>query len=74
MPILTDWLADKPCPECGRTTLRVVTRETYQAKDLGTFSLAGVQPKVSAHRFLWPWVMCSNTACSFEKRVKRVDE
>ncbi len=35
-----------PCPACGAEALRFVTR--LRAKEIGTFSIAGAQPKVVA--------------------------
>lgn len=67
---LAEWLADKPCPDCGELSLRVVGRDGLLAKPLGSFSLAGAQPKVSAHEVRWPWAKCSTPGCSFEKKAK----
>lgn len=42
--------AETQCPKCGHLGLDVTER--FIAKPLGTFSLAGVQPKVSARKEL----------------------
>jgi hypothetical protein len=67
---LRAFLAMSPCPECGERTLQLVFREGLVAKPLGSFSLAGMQPKVSAHKVMWPWAVCSRPECSFEKKAK----
>lgn len=50
----------KPCPECG-TVGTVALRPAMVAKPLGSFSLAGVQMKVSAWR---GWELACS-ACPF---------
>lgn len=61
-------LAGHPCTRCGARTLRVELREELVAKPLGTFSLAGVNPKVSAVSRDWPWAVCDT--CGGESRGK----
>jgi hypothetical protein len=51
------------CPECGGT-LSVV--EKFVAKPLGTWSLAGAQPKATG-RF-WPHLVCDG--CDLSKPAK----
>lgn len=59
------------CPDCGESTLQIVFREHLLARPITSFSLAGMQPKVSAHKVLWPFVICSRPECDFEKKGKR---
>lgn len=56
---------DTPCPICDHKTLQIVMR--IEAKPPGTFSLSGVQMKVSAAP--WPYLMCTN--CGAEARGRR---
>lgn len=60
-----------PCRDCGNTTLYVELRLEFAAKDLGTFSLAGVQTKFSANTVQWPWAVCQS--CGAESRGKPDD-
>lgn len=57
-----------PCPRCGHTRLRFTTK--LESKPLGTWSISGNQLKTSAVE--WPYVVCDNDACDFEKRASRV--
>lgn len=63
-------LALVACPLCGEFTLQLVEREGLLAKPLGSFSLAGMQPKISAHKVMWPWLVCSRPECEYEERGK----
>lgn len=51
---LTEWAAARVCPRCGSTGFRV--EFAFAPKPFGTFSLAGVQTKVSAERV--PTITC----------------
>ena len=53
-----------PCPACGELTL--VIEERFEAKPIGTWSLAGVQNKMTGT--MWPWIRCTN--CGVEARGK----
>jgi hypothetical protein len=53
-------VVDTPCPNCGATELRIEHR--LQARPIGSFSLSGVQTKVTARE--WPWLVCG--ACGVE--------
>lgn len=60
-------IEETPCPNCGEKKLRVEYR--LEAKPIGTFSVAGSQPKVAARQ--WPWVVCDG--CGVEARAKEDD-
>lgn len=62
MPELT---ATTPCPKCNRVGLRIEWR--FKAQPLGSYSLAGAQPKVSAYRV--PVLLCDNCGLSCEGRL-----
>lgn len=53
------------CPACGADALRIEYR--LRAKPLGTYSLAGAQPKVAAEN--WPWLVCDS--CGIEAEGKQ---
>lgn len=55
-----------PCTNCGETALRLEYRELFEAKPLGTWSLAGVQDKRSVVARPWPYCVCD--ACGAESR------
>lgn len=57
-----------PCPTCHQFTLRFTMK--FEALPLGTWSLAGQQPKTSARE--WPYVVCDNDTCDFQQRAKQV--
>lgn len=61
-------LAENACPVCSEKAFWIDMRETLVAKPIGTFSLAGQQPKVSAIAGVWPWIVCGN--CGFEEKAK----
>lgn len=63
VPRVTIDLSSVTCKYCG-TSGKVRLEMRLVAKELGTFSLAGAQPKVSAYR--WPWAVCD--ACGHESR------
>lgn len=49
------------CRYCGPDfELRIEYREELEAKPLGSFSLAGMNPKFSAVKRNWPWAVCDN--------------
>lgn len=56
---------ETPCPACGSKSLRIEERLT--TKPIGSFSLAGVQMKVSA--VSKPWLVCGT--CGIEAEGKR---
>lgn len=53
-----------PCPACGGE-LRL--EERFEAKEIGTFSIAGAQPKVVAKAVFW--IVCD--ACKIEAKGHR---
>ena len=54
---------DMPCPICAkRGTLRIEQR--MEVRTPGTYSIAGVQPKVAAR--MHPWMVCDH--CGAEAR------
>jgi len=57
-------LSGTPCPSCGEMALTIEYR--LEVKELGTWSLAGTQPKVAARS--WPWLKCMN--CGLDARAK----
>jgi len=57
-------LSETPCPSCGEMALTIEYR--LEVKELGTWSLAGTQPKVAARS--WPWLRCLN--CGVEARAE----
>lgn len=61
---MSEKLKVTPCPSCGHHTLQIDLRLT--AREIGEFSLAGQQPKVSAE-FL-PWLYCQRPECNFQQR------
>lgn len=60
---------DCPCPGCGEYSLRIEHRTTLRVKPLGTWSLAGMQNKVSATEESWAWLVCDS--CGIESREKK---
>lgn len=70
-------LAEVPCPRCGHRTLTLEERDERRlfARRLGTWSLSGTQPKVSAvdATVRWPYAVCTTPDCGFEKRATVVD-
>lgn len=67
---LEEVAAATPCPLCREKALQVEYRPGLYAKPIGTFSLAGGQMKVSAHRVQWPWLVCRTPDCGFEEKGK----
>lgn len=67
---IDDRLARVPCPRCGELTLRLETR--LEARPLGTWSLAGAQPKTSVVE--WPYAVCVTDDCDFERRASIVTD
>lgn len=63
---IEDQVAAIPCPRCGESRLRVTTK--LESRPIGTWSLSGNQLKTSAVE--WPYVVCDNETCDFEKRAK----
>jgi len=59
-----DKVEETPCLKCGKKTLIIEMRLT--TKPMGTYSIAGVQPKVMASE--WPWLKCIN--CGIESAAK----
>ncbi len=57
-------LSEVPCKACGKCALRI--EERFEAKPIGTWSLAGVQTKLTGT--MWPWMVCD--ACGRESRGK----
>lgn len=55
---------EAPCPTCGDASLHVEYR--LEAQTPGTYSLAGVQMKISATEY--PYLVCD--ACGVEARAK----
>lgn len=60
-----DDVAKIPCPSCGESQLRLTTK--LESRPIGTWSLSGNQLKSSAVE--WPYVVCDNDECDFEKRA-----
>jgi hypothetical protein len=58
-PGVSGRLARAVCPKCGHTSLKVEMR--MRAKELGTFSLAGQQLKVSVQTL--PYLFCWHPEC-----------
>jgi len=57
------------CKYCGpEQALRIEMREEFEAKPLGSFSLAGAQIKFSATKREWPYAVCDG--CGRESRGK----
>lgn len=56
----------QPCPGCGVRALELIQR--LEARPIGTWSLAGIQPKVTVRP--WPHVRCSvdRGGCGIEAR------
>jgi ribosomal protein S27AE len=51
---------DTRCPQCGEKTLSV--DQVLQAKPIGTYSLAGAQPKVDAeYQLRWSCGSCGQS-------------
>lgn len=63
-PIPANYSITSPCPTCGSETLNVEFR--LRSKPIGTFSVAGAQPKVAVEYSLW--LDC--TSCDFEEEGK----
>lgn len=61
-----DVLRDVPCPACGAFSL--VLRMLFVARPPGAYSIAGMQPKVSAIE--WPHLVCDRDGCDFKKAAK----
>jgi hypothetical protein len=59
---LTEALEGVLCRHCGGGPIVVENR--FEAKDIGEFSLAGVQMKFSGG--FWPWAKCLN--CGHQSR------
>jgi hypothetical protein len=56
---------ETPCPGCGG--LGLVVEEVLVAQPAGTYSLAGMQPKVSARMTLrWRCARCGKTGPAVE--------
>lgn len=72
MSELDELIADTPCPFCGQKALRLEMRESFTARPVGTWSLAGQQPKVSAYKQMWPWLVCDVSVCAYMERAKPV--
>lgn len=74
---IEDQLARTPCPSCGELTLTLEVRDEPRltARPLGTWSLAGYQPKVSAVVDIvsWPYAVCTTDGCGFERRATRAN-
>lgn len=56
-------LAATPCPRCGVAEGRLAVTVGMAARPLGSHSLAGAQPKVSAREV--PVLACSGEGCGF---------
>lgn len=63
-------VATAPCPTCGEKALQVVIQDYFVADPLGTYSVAGAQPKVTASKVKWPFVVCSRPECGFYEAAK----
>lgn len=62
MSMLIDWtLVGSPCPECGTRDV-VQVRQVFVVQPMGTYSLAGAQPKVAA-KLGWEF-RCTGCAAS----------
>ena len=61
---MTASVAETPCPQCGKKQLEIERRLT--AKPIGSWSLAGMQMKMTAVD--WPWIVCRN--CYVESPAK----
>lgn len=55
---LLDSIENLPCDQCGKRELELIFLEEMIAKPMGTFSLSGVQMKVSANLLKWPYLVC----------------
>ncbi len=55
------------CPEC-LTYGTLVLDYRLVAKDLGSYSLAGTQPKIAAREV--PHLVCTNEDCSFIQQAR----
>lgn len=69
---IDEQLRRHPCPDCGQLTLELQLRPRLEARPLGTWSLAGAQPKTSAVEVEWPYAVCTGDDCNFETAAKRV--
>jgi uncharacterized Zn finger protein len=61
--------SDTPCPGCG--ALALVIEEKFEAKPLGTYSIAGVQDK--AVGTMWPWIRCTNCGITARGKLETPD-
>lgn len=61
-----------PCRDCGASRLRLEWRDvtTFAAMPFGTYSLAGVQAKVSALSVVTPHPWCVCDRCGAESKGK----
>ena len=61
-----DWpdVSETACPACSQVSLEIVER--FEAKPVGTWSLAGMQMKMTGT--MWPWLVCRS--CGVEARGK----
>lgn len=64
---IEDQLREHPCPGCGHRTLELQLK--LVSRPIGTWSLAGQQPKTSAVE--WPYLVCTTEHCGFETAAKR---
>lgn len=58
-------LPDVTCPQCGHQGVNLVYK--LRAKKLGTWSLAGTQPKLVLER--WPYIICPECGLEGEGEV-----
>ena len=64
-------LSTFPCPSCQTVgSLHLDLREIRVARPLGTFSLSGVQTKLSVFSQLVPHIVCRSDGCDFVKTPK----
>lgn len=63
-PIPSNYSVTTPCPACGSETLHIEHR--LRSKPIGSFSVAGAQPKVVVE--YWPWLVCGS--CGIEAEAK----
>lgn len=68
---IQEWLQENKCPSCG-TKGSLTLEMRLRAKPLGTYSLAGMQPKVAA--IPWPYLVCSVSDCTFIVAVPKNQE
>lgn len=62
---LEGMLPDATCKYCNGTEIEVVWR--LKAKDFGTYSIAGMQPKIVAQE--WPYAVCHGCGHESEGKV-----